>query len=543
MIPVAGAGPGRRLALPVMDDRIRRLEELLRSERELRQRAEERNAGLIERAALWRRRAEERSKRIDRLLDESRPARLLRAFRARRASAPPGVALGGGDSPQTLPTPSRPLLGYHLASVPVASAVTDPGLAATLDVMQRNDLASKPAAPASSDLVVVEPAAYLALDDDSRSGLRAWLQLEARQPLVVWARTGDDLARVEELTAAAAVVAVAAPTGHPPGTVLLPPTFAVTGPPVAGGDTGSGTVTVTEEDLAAPSDHLLAAAASGTPVMLGGSDTDHERAAVAARRWAYRDHAPWVRARRLLDLAGVDAPAVLPRAAGILLTRRPDDAVAQLAALARQTYPVFEAVVGLHGVVAPQELTATVARSPFPVTVVEMPASITLGEALNRAIDRTGATVIAKTDDDDHYGPGHIEDAVHALAYSGADIVGKGAMFTYVEAEDRTVIRRPGQEERFTGGLLTGGTLVFRRSIWERVPFPHRTVGEDNAFLNGARALGAGVYVNSRYEFCYMRRAGGHTWVAGDEVFLAGSEPAWQGRHSERVEVPDLDVR
>jgi len=82
---------------------------------------------------------------------------------------------------------------------------------------------------------------------------------------------------------------------------------------------------------------------------------------------------------------------------------------------------------------------------------------------------------------------------------------------------------------------------VWDRGVWERNPFPHRTVGEDYSFLRGARLLGLDVYVNARFEFVYRRRRSGNTWKAPDELFTQGSEVGWDGDRPLNADVSDLE--
>jgi hypothetical protein len=197
-------------------------------------------------------------------------------------------------------------------------------------------------------------------------------------------------------------------------------------------------------------------------------------------------------------------------------------------------------VVGVHGGTPTPEIDALLSRATVPVELISLDADLTLGECLNEAISHTSAPLLAKIDDDDHYGPAHLEDSFHALTYSGAGIVGKGAQYAYIASRDETVLRRPGQEEMLIDGSPNGATLVFRRSVWEEVGFPHRPRHVDTGFLRAARSIGTTVYAGSRWEFCYVRNPEGHTWDAEESVFVAGSDPAWAGFHPERVEVVDL---
>jgi hypothetical protein len=48
---------------------------------------------------------------------------------------------------------------------------------------------------------------------------------------------------------------------------------------------------------------------------------------------------------------------------------------------------------------------------------------------------------------------------------------------------------------------LSGGSLAFRRSIFERFPYPNVRWGEDNAFINGQIRKGAVVAPSREYRF------------------------------------------
>jgi len=175
--------------------------------------------------------------------------------------------------------------------------------------------------------------------------------------------------------------------------------------------------------------------------------------------------------------------------------------------------------------------------------VVDLPSDRPLGWCLNRVIEGVGSPVLAKIDDDDHYGPGYLIDAVQALDYADAAIVGRVCSFTHLEGQGRTVLRRLGDEERFYDGTLIGATMVFRRSAWERTPFAHKTLAEDVSFQRGVMALGERMYVASRWDFVYRRREQGNTWRAPDEHFLAHSTDAWSGWEPHRADLePAADL-
>lgn len=544
------------------NDRIAELEALLREEREFRHAAESRVQALTDKAELWRRRAEERSARIERLLAESELPGLRRvASRVRRAlrvgSAVPASAVGYAASTR------RPVY----PGVRIAAAVTSPGIASCLATADVVEFDGRDDAFADADVVVVEPAAFRALGDATRGRLIEWAALDARQPLVVWT-TGDVadreltvLARrgdVVATTRAAHVDPLARHADHPAvhlGESLDPARHVPghhgnldvtarleTGVEVDGDASDPAAIRVDAAALADPPGWLVALAALGVPVLRSDDPTSAtaEWAGAAATRWAYRRHAPWVRLGRLLDHAGLDVPDPTPVVSALLVSRRRDAVPEAIARIAAQTHRPLELVVALHGATASREITAAMDDAGVPTILLELDSGLSLGACLNRAADAATGSVVAKIDDDDHYGPGYLEDAVHALRYTGAGVVVKAAQYTYLAARNETVLRRARQEHVYLDGSTQGATFIARRDVWQAVKFPHRTRGEDLRFLRGVRAIGASVYAGSRWEFCYVRQAG-HTWTAADETFLAGSAPAWTGFDPSRVEVPDLE--
>ncbi len=560
------------------EERIQNLEQLLRDERALRRAAESRVAELTGKAATWRRRAEERAERIERLLAAPEAPRLQRLARSLRRGlrapsqtprAPSQTPRAPSEVPRALEPPqstapsARDATHPWLPVVRVAAAVQAPELRVVIDAMDA--VALDDDGFAEADLVVVEPEAYVRLPEEARVGLADWAVREARQPLVVWATESGVPSELRGLLRDGDLVAVAAGAADDiagSADILLPGSFdpARHRPdgrpaprPIVETMTRDGAVVhSTTAGVAAVSDcaglldrpptWLVELAASGTALVPHSlpATTDLAAAGTAARRWAYRHHAPWQRAAALLAAAGISAPHSVPRVAGLLVSHRPDDLPHAIARFLRQGYPATELVVGVHGAAVSADVEKALAAADVPTELLVFDPAMTLGECLNRAAETTSAPILAKIDDDDHYGPAYIEDGVQALMYSGAPIVGKGAQFTYVADADRTVLRRHRDEDTFIDGSPTGATLVVQRSLWERVGFPHRPRRVDVLFVRAARRLDATVYANSRWEFCYVRRGDRHTWATDDTTFLAGAEPAWSGFHPERTEVSDL---
>lgn len=508
---------------------LARLEQELRDERARRRDAEGRLEELTRRADLWRSRAEERSERIDRLVAErdARLSGLRRAVNIVRGSDRPASepAPPAESAPEQAIEPLRARVGAStwpsMKSVLALSLVSEPGQEAALSRFDLHPMAR--CAPSDfdrADLIVVDPSLLHSLDSASAERFDQWAHSAARQAMLVWTNSDDIEAVSPYLSRGDVVAATDADRAEHLKVEHLPPSFDPMrrNPGVASDD---------DPDLTGP-----AAAADRKP-----SDS---RAALSARRWAYRNHAPWVRAGEILDLVGMTGHSPMPRMAGILVSNRPAEVSNVAAAVIGQTHGVTELVVAMHGVEPPIELERLLSEAPIPTEVLTFGSEKTLGECTNLAIAATSAPLLAKVDDDDHYGPAHFEDSFHALAYSGADVVGKATHFAYLSDRDLTVLRRPGYEETLVDGSLNGSTLVFKRSLWEIAAFPHHPRHIDTGFLRAARAVGASTYAGSRWEFCYVRHATGHTWDAEEGVFLAGSEEAWQGFQPQRVEVPDV---
>jgi hypothetical protein len=525
-----------------MDDqqRITMLEEALREARIGRDAARRKAVNEAEKADIWQERAEERAARIERILSaRATPVGRLRAGVGRMlrpASLPPG-------SPSPAPSPApRPI---SFPSIRIATLVADPILATIAAETDAMPVTDDPDALNRGDLVLIEAEELAAAGDPLRARLDEWLSSPARSPLIVVGAPGDLKLGPGDVAAGRAW---REDNGSPTDAWAIPATFDASrwNPwrsfddeafaadfgrdlPV---EPGSRSVAVAFDPT---EPWMLAAAASG--VAFRSADDDPAKRGVAARRIAYRDNAPWMVAEQVLDRAGIGHEPALPPAAGILVSMRPELLPTAIAGFAAQTYPGKELVVGCHGFPASAIADVVAAHEDsLPISVIEFDRTVPLGRCLNAAIASTSAPLVAKIDDDDFRGPAYLEDAAQANRYAQAPLIGKGAMFVYLEGKDETVMLHPDVVERFYDGSPNGASLVFERHLWEQVGFPHRTLGEDTAFVAGAKLIGARPYATSPYEFVYRRGLKGHTWSAVDDEFLERSAPAWPGDR------PDLAV-
>ena len=523
------------------------LERALRDERVEREAAQRRAAKLANKARLWEGRAAERAERIEKLVAERDQLRTVRGWlraragRALRPSTPPPIPGRSETEPAQDTSRQRPRRRAFPA-LQVGTLVRDPVLKVVLDEMDAVDLSEDPGALDRADLIVVEGAAFSESARSLREHLAAWSERPARQPLAFVGgepiRELDGLCVGREWAPAATRTDWTMPTSF--DATRWSPAAVVDLESLADADWLAGVRFVRRPfDTTLPSN--IAAAAAALPIVEDPADLDADglrRLGSLQRRTTHAERAPWHVAGALLDRMGIGHEPTSPTVAGILVSNRADRVASAIEQFANQRYPRRELVVGCHGIPA-STVAATADRlsAHLPITVLEFDGSAPLGKCLNSAIASTSAAVIAKIDDDDHYGSGYLTDAVQAMGYADARLVGKGATFTYLEGRNATILRRPDISERFYDGSPTGASLVFERHLWEQIAFPHRTVGEDFAFVRGAALLGVRPYATSPWDFVYSRAVRGNTWDAIDAVFLEGSEPAWEGHFPERADL------
>jgi hypothetical protein len=273
-------------------------------------------------------------------------------------------------------------------------------------------------------------------------------------------------------------------------------------------------------------------------------DLRREEHSIRLRRAALRTHSTQARWHNLTSASGLEVPG-RPTVSVILCTRRPDYIGSALRQIDRQRDVDVEVVLALHGVPAGLPgVTTALAAFNRPVTVVEVPAAVPFGEALNRGVSHAAGRYVAKWDDDDWYGPDFLADMVLAATYSAAELVGCFAQFTYLEQIDVTVYRRAGQSERM-GRAVAGGTFVMEQAfITSMGGFPQVGRSVDAAMMTAAEAAGGRIYRTHGLGFLLNRRAAGHTWGVPVTYFLRSAERQWRGfRPSPLMDDDAADVR
>src|SRR5579875_1530717 len=123
-----------------------------------------------------------------------------------------------------------------------------------------------------------------------------------------------------------------------------------------------------------------------------------------------------------------------------------------------------------------------------------------LGTKLNEGIRATNSNLILKLDDDDYYDPRFVERAVRAI--DGFDIVAWDCYLVWIRARN---------ELHYSGhGWAAGGTLLFRRSVWEATPFRSIPSGVDFHFLRDHSAARLNTICEPELYIAIRHEA--HTW-------------------------------
>jgi glycosyltransferase involved in cell wall biosynthesis len=144
---------------------------------------------------------------------------------------------------------------------------------------------------------------------------------------------------------------------------------------------------------------------------------------------------------------------------------------------------------------------------------IRVEEKLSIGAKRNLACVQSRGELIAHWDDDDWYAPDRLERQVHPIATGQADLTGLDSRYVMVlpSGDCWTVDSR--LHKRMFVGNVHGGTLVYRKAIWESVArYPDVNLAEDAALLSAAQRSGARlVPVANSGSFIYVRH-GRNAW-------------------------------
>ena len=217
----------------------------------------------------------------------------------------------------------------------------------------------------------------------------------------------------------------------------------------------------------------------------------------------------------------------LPLVTAIMPTReRPEFALQAVRYFCAQDYANKELVVLEDGT---PSLAGRLPDDPRIRYVATGVASRSIGAMRNEACRLAHGDIVAHWDDDDWYGPERLTRQVAAIRAGEADITALRHSLMLDLAAWRFWRCRPDLHRRLFVRDVHGGTLVYRRAVWEeKAHFPDRSLAEDAIFLDQAVRRGARLLaVEAEGIFVYLRH-GANAWqfACGLSGGAAGWEPA-----------------
>lgn len=249
-----------------------------------------------------------------------------------------------------------------------------------------------------------------------------------------------------------------------------------------------------------------------------------DRLVLQGQRRIFAEHTYRQRIRRICEVVGIELPEEDDSVSVITATRRKDFVDNLFQNFKRQSHQMKELLVVVNDgdELTPEYLhQRALANDVHNYRVIQVGREVSLGQCLNTAVEQTNGAFFAKMDDDDHYGAHHLQDSLQALAYSGADCVGKESYFTYSEELDQLYLQMPGRQHKMTQFVI-GTTLVARKSVYPQVAFGDARVGEDTMFLKALHKAGKTIYSHNQYNYIkfYARAPDHHTWKVDRDDYL-----------------------
>ncbi|TLS36898.1 glycosyltransferase [Pseudalkalibacillus caeni] len=154
------------------------------------------------------------------------------------------------------------------------------------------------------------------------------------------------------------------------------------------------------------------------------------------------------------------------------------------------------------------------------IQIYQLPQHYTLGDCLNFGVEKANYDYIAKFDDDDYYSPYYLKTMLPIFNEVDTDIIGKTTFYAYMNNEKKLIIKRPGKEHTFTK-WIAGGTIIFKKAVYETVKFGKRRVGSDVDFLKDCLNKGFKIYAGSKNNYVMIRRnSREHTWKIDNDLFM-----------------------
>lgn len=125
---------------------------------------------------------------------------------------------------------------------------------------------------------------------------------------------------------------------------------------------------------------------------------------------------------------------------------------------------------------------------------------------IKRAIENSKYKFIAKFNDIDYYAPHYLTDLMLAFDYTGADIVGKQSIYSYLIEEKELAICFPEKENKFSD-MVCDGAFIFKKRILNKVIYSSADRKGHLLFIRNCLASGHKIYVSNRYNYAQIKES------------------------------------
>jgi hypothetical protein len=162
--------------------------------------------------------------------------------------------------------------------------------------------------------------------------------------------------------------------------------------------------------------------------------------------------------------------------------------------------------------------------------LLQFPDEMSLGECLNKGVERAKFEIIAKMDDDDYYGDDYLTEAVKVLIQTKAEVVGKSSFYIYFKKKQELRLYNPDWENRWIinngqnyykpSYFLSGASMIFKKNLFKKIAFPQVNQGEDSGFQRLCFENKINMYSLSKDHYVYVRynKKHHHTSDATDKM-------------------------
>lgn len=219
-----------------------------------------------------------------------------------------------------------------------------------------------------------------------------------------------------------------------------------------------------------------------------------------------------------------------PSLSVVLSTARPTDFLQILNQLLKQGLPNFELMIGIHDFTLNgkhKELLKKLEARAVDVRIKNFEKHETLGSILSVLAHASKGQYISKMDDDDIYGPEHLQDLMDTLLDKGAEVVGKAMNYIYIEDLDltsRKILASGISSVEQWDDWVCGGTILVRREAGETAGwFGEGKSAVDKFLLSRVKSHGGRIFRTFGNGYIYRRSLTPQTYVTHYSKYLNNS--------------------